>query len=135
MTAQAASQETTLSREEEQAEVIRRLEEDIIFGRFAPGSRLVEELPATREGLAAELPQDVAADLEGVPLEIALEYGWRYLLAPGVTEREELLAFHGERRAEILRQGQVKRDEGTPTADDLLARFRAASFLKRKKRR
>ena len=42
MTAQAASQESaSLSREEEQAEVIRRLEEDIIFGRFAPGSRLV----------------------------------------------------------------------------------------------
>jgi DNA-binding GntR family transcriptional regulator len=32
-----------LSREDEQAEVIRRLEEDIIFGRFAPGSRLVED--------------------------------------------------------------------------------------------
>ena len=31
------------TREEEQAEVIRRLEEDIIFGRFAPGSRLVED--------------------------------------------------------------------------------------------
>src|SRR6202045_257606 len=31
------------SREEEQAEVIRQLEEDIIFGRFAPGSRLVED--------------------------------------------------------------------------------------------
>ena len=44
MKPQAASPETsTLSREEEQAEVIRRLEEDIIFGRFAPGSRLVED--------------------------------------------------------------------------------------------
>ena len=31
------------TREEEQAEVIRRLEEDIIFGRFAPGARLVEQ--------------------------------------------------------------------------------------------
>jgi DNA-binding GntR family transcriptional regulator len=31
------------SREEEQAEVVRRLEEDIIFGRFAPGLRLVED--------------------------------------------------------------------------------------------
>ena len=31
------------SREQEQAEVIRRMEEDIIFGRFAPGSRLVED--------------------------------------------------------------------------------------------
>src|ERR1700681_1465581 len=40
----AASSETSpLTREEEQAEVIRRLEEDIIFGRFAPGSRLVEK--------------------------------------------------------------------------------------------
>jgi DNA-binding GntR family transcriptional regulator len=38
------SQDTpALSREDEQAEVIRRLEEDIIFGRFAPGSRLVED--------------------------------------------------------------------------------------------
>jgi len=34
---------SALTREEEQAEVIRRLEEDIIFGRFAPGSRLVED--------------------------------------------------------------------------------------------
>jgi DNA-binding GntR family transcriptional regulator len=37
------SQAPALSREEEQAEVIRRLEEDIIFGRFAPGSRLIED--------------------------------------------------------------------------------------------
>jgi DNA-binding GntR family transcriptional regulator len=44
MTAPAAPQDTSpLSREEEQAEVIRRLEEDIIFGRFAPGLRLVED--------------------------------------------------------------------------------------------
>jgi DNA-binding GntR family transcriptional regulator len=44
MKPQAASQDaTTLTREEEQAEVIRALEEDIIFGRFAPGSRLVED--------------------------------------------------------------------------------------------
>ena len=34
---------SNLTREEEQAEVIRRLEEDIIFGCFAPGSRLVED--------------------------------------------------------------------------------------------
>src|SRR3979490_853598 len=34
---------SVLTREEEQGEVIRRLEEDIIFGRFAPGSRLVED--------------------------------------------------------------------------------------------
>src|SRR5476651_20272 len=31
------------TREKEQVEVIKRIEEDIIFGRFAPGSRLVED--------------------------------------------------------------------------------------------
>jgi DNA-binding GntR family transcriptional regulator len=31
------------TRENEQVEVIKRIEEDIIFGRFAPGSRLVED--------------------------------------------------------------------------------------------
>ena len=39
---------SALTREDEQAEVIRRLEEDIIFGRFAPGSRLVEDTLMTR---------------------------------------------------------------------------------------
>ena len=43
MKPQAVVETTAPSREEEQAEVIRRLEEDIIFGRFAPGSRLVED--------------------------------------------------------------------------------------------
>src|SRR6202051_5400759 len=44
MKPQAASPDISpLSREEEQAEVIRRLEEDIIFGRFAPGARLVDD--------------------------------------------------------------------------------------------
>jgi len=42
MKPQAALPEANVpTREEEQAEVIRRLEEDIIFGRFAPGARLV----------------------------------------------------------------------------------------------
>src|SRR6202011_3073589 len=51
MKPQAASQHaTTLTREEEQAEVIRALEEDIIFGRFAPGSRLVEDTLMNRYG-------------------------------------------------------------------------------------
>lgn len=31
------------SRNDEQIQIVRRLEEDIIFGRFAPGSRLVED--------------------------------------------------------------------------------------------
>jgi DNA-binding GntR family transcriptional regulator len=43
MPAQPRTEPAASSREEEQAEVIRRLEEDIIFGRFAPGSRLVED--------------------------------------------------------------------------------------------
>jgi DNA-binding GntR family transcriptional regulator len=34
---------TSPTREKEQVEVIKRIEEDIIFGRFAPGSRLVED--------------------------------------------------------------------------------------------
>jgi DNA-binding GntR family transcriptional regulator len=34
---------TPPTREKEQVEVIKRIEEDIIFGRFAPGSRLVED--------------------------------------------------------------------------------------------
>src|SRR5260221_11266696 len=41
---------SALTREEEQAEVIRRLEEDIIFGRFAPGSRPGEDTLVTRYG-------------------------------------------------------------------------------------
>ena len=43
-----STEPSALSREEEQAEVIRRLEEDIIFGRFAPGSRLVEDTLMSR---------------------------------------------------------------------------------------
>ena len=35
-------------REKEQTDVLRQLEDDIIFGRFAPGSRLVEETLMTR---------------------------------------------------------------------------------------
>src|ERR1700704_4419599 len=41
---------SALTREEEQAEVIRRLEEDIIFGGFAPGSRLGGETLMLRYG-------------------------------------------------------------------------------------
>jgi len=45
---EALTEPSAPTREEEQAEVIRRLEEDIIFGRFAPGSRLVEDTLMTR---------------------------------------------------------------------------------------
>jgi DNA-binding GntR family transcriptional regulator len=40
---QKAAEAVSILREKEQADVIKRIEEDIIFGRFAPGSRLVED--------------------------------------------------------------------------------------------
>src|SRR3954452_21622283 len=65
MTAQAASGETSpLSREEEQAEIIRRLEEDIIFGRFAPGSRLVEDTLMSRYGASRHFVRQGLFQLE-----------------------------------------------------------------------
>src|SRR5260370_3827548 len=65
MKAQAASPETAaLSREEEQAEVIRRLEEDIIFGRFAPGSRLVEDTLMSRYGASRHFVRQALFQLE-----------------------------------------------------------------------
>ena len=65
MKAQAASPETSpLTREEEQAEVIRRLEEDIIFGRFAPGSRLVEDTLMTRYGASRHFVRQALFQLE-----------------------------------------------------------------------
>src|SRR6478752_3848375 len=65
MTAQAASPEVSApTREEEQAEVIRRLEEDIIFGRFAPGSRLVEDTLMTRYGASRHFVRQALFQLE-----------------------------------------------------------------------
>jgi DNA-binding GntR family transcriptional regulator len=55
---------TPLSREEEQAEVIRRLEEDIIFGRFAPGSRLVEDTLMTRYNASRHFVRQALFQLE-----------------------------------------------------------------------
>src|SRR4051794_3910972 len=65
MTPQASLPEAlALSREEEQAEVIRRLEEDIIFGRFAPGSRLVEDTLMTRYGASRHFVRQALFQLE-----------------------------------------------------------------------
>src|SRR5260370_23437008 len=65
MKVQAASPEISpLSREEEQAEVIRRLEEDIIFGRFAPGSRLVEDKLRSRYGASRHFVRQALFQLE-----------------------------------------------------------------------
>jgi DNA-binding GntR family transcriptional regulator len=55
---------SAFSREEEQAEVIRRLEEDIIFGRFAPGSRLVEDTLMTRYGASRHFVRQALFQLE-----------------------------------------------------------------------
>jgi len=65
MTAQAAPQTaSTLTREEEQADVIRRLEEDIIFGRLAPGSRLVEDTLMGRYGASRHFVRQALFQLE-----------------------------------------------------------------------
>src|SRR6476661_1693004 len=65
MKAQAVSAEiSALSREEEQAEVIRRLEEDIIFGRFAPGSRLIEDTLMTHYGASRHFVRQALFQLE-----------------------------------------------------------------------
>src|ERR1700759_4503658 len=65
MKAQIASPEISpLSREEEQAEVIRRLEEDIIFGRFAPGLRLVEDTLMQRYAASRHFVRQALFQLE-----------------------------------------------------------------------
>src|SRR5580693_1213752 len=65
MKPQASQPETsTLTREEEQAEVIRRLEEDIIFGRFAPGSRLVEDTLMSRYDASRHFVRQALFQLE-----------------------------------------------------------------------
>jgi len=52
------------SRIEEQAEILRRLEEDIIFGRLAPGSRLVEDSLMARYGATRHFIRQALVQLE-----------------------------------------------------------------------
>src|SRR3982074_2965663 len=61
---ESVSDASALTREEEQAEVIRRLEEDIIFGRFAPGSRLGEDTLMTRSGASRHFVRQGLFQLE-----------------------------------------------------------------------
>lgn len=58
--------DTSLSatRDDEQAEVLRRLEDDIIFGRFAPGSRLVEDTLMARYGASRHYIRQALVQLE-----------------------------------------------------------------------
>ena len=53
-----------LSREDEQAEIIRRLEEDIIFGRLAPGARLIEDTLMARYDASRHFVRQALFQLE-----------------------------------------------------------------------
>ena len=61
---EALTEASAQTREEEQAEVIRRLEEDIIFGRFAPGSRLVEDTLMQRYSASRHFVRQALFQLE-----------------------------------------------------------------------
>lgn len=52
------------SRDDEQTQVIRRLEEDIIFGRFAPGLRLVEDTLMARYDASRHSVRQALFELE-----------------------------------------------------------------------
>ncbi|HSI39539.1 MAG TPA: GntR family transcriptional regulator [Xanthobacteraceae bacterium] len=52
------------SRADEQANILRRLEEDIIFGRLAPGSRLVEDSLMARYGATRHFIRQALVHLE-----------------------------------------------------------------------
>ena len=53
-----------VSRADEQAEVLRRIEEDIIFGRLAPGSRLVEDTLMANYGVSRHYVRQALVQLE-----------------------------------------------------------------------
>jgi len=52
------------ARDASQAEILRRLEEDIIFGRFAPGSRLVKDTLMARYGGSRHFVRQALVQLE-----------------------------------------------------------------------
>ncbi len=52
------------SRRDEQDEILKRLEEDIIFGRLAPGSRLVEDALMARYGATRHFIRQALVHLE-----------------------------------------------------------------------
>ncbi|WP_341989088.1 GntR family transcriptional regulator [Azorhizobium sp. AG788] len=53
-----------VSRDASQSEIVRRIEEDIIFGRFAPGSRLVEDVLMAHYGASRHFIRQALAQLE-----------------------------------------------------------------------
>src|SRR5947199_198038 len=104
-----AEEASALTREEEQAEVIRRLEEDIIFGRFAPGSRLVEDTLMSRYGASRHFVRQGLFQLErqGIVLrEKNIGATVRFYSADEVRqiyEVREMLTRQAELMIELLR--------------------------------
>lgn len=60
----AADVEPAQNRRDEQDEILKRLEEDIIFGRLAPGSRLVEDALMARYGATRHFIRQALVHLE-----------------------------------------------------------------------
>lgn len=54
----------SITRDASQSEIVRRIEEDIIFGRFAPGSRLVEDVLMAHYGASRHFIRQALAQLE-----------------------------------------------------------------------
>ena len=54
----------TASRADEQAEIIKRMEEDVIFGRLAPGARLIEDNLMARYGASRHFVRQALVHLE-----------------------------------------------------------------------
>jgi DNA-binding GntR family transcriptional regulator len=54
----------TVSRMDEQAEIIKRVEEDIIFGRLPPGARLIEDSLMARYGASRHFVRQALVHLE-----------------------------------------------------------------------
>jgi DNA-binding GntR family transcriptional regulator len=54
------------TREDEQAEILRQLQEDIIFGRLAPGARLVEDNLMARYGASRHYIRQALVQLERI---------------------------------------------------------------------
>jgi DNA-binding GntR family transcriptional regulator len=52
------------SRADEQAEIIKRVEEDVIFGRLAPGARLIEDSLMARYGASRHFVRQALVHLE-----------------------------------------------------------------------
>ncbi|MFL9826587.1 GntR family transcriptional regulator [Rhodoplanes sp. SY1] len=64
MTRSSATSSPSTLRDRALREVVRRIEEDVIFGRLAPGARLVEDRLMTRHGASRHCVRQALAQLE-----------------------------------------------------------------------